>query len=94
MCTHSACPGSIVVHIGLMDNTGSIDYRKMTLQEITFIGCYTYSPLDLQITLEKLHSGALGNLEWIETRSLEEGAKAFKEIYNGDCAAPKVVLKI
>ncbi|MCY4275304.1 MAG: alcohol dehydrogenase catalytic domain-containing protein, partial [Gammaproteobacteria bacterium] len=36
-------PGGVVVHIGLMDNEGQLDTRRMTLQEITFIGCYTYS---------------------------------------------------
>lgn len=87
-------PGGVVVHIGLMDNAGSIDVRRLTLQEITFIGCYTYSPLDLRVTLKKLHSGALGNLDWLQQRSLDEGGVAFKDIHNGDCAAPKVVLQL
>jgi len=90
----SARPGSIIVHIGLMDNKGSMDVRRMTLQEITLIGCYTYSPLDLRVTLRKLHSGALGTLDWIESRPLGDGGGAFEEIHNGDCAAPKVVLQI
>jgi len=87
-------PGGVVVHIGLMDNDGSLDVRRMTLQEITFIGCYTYSPLDLRVTLEKLNSGKLGSLDWIEQRPLDEGSLAFGEIHNGTCAAPKVVLSI
>ena len=90
----SARPGSIIVHIGLMDNKGSMDVRRMTLQEITLIGCYTYSPLDLRITLRKLHSGALGTLDWTESRPLGDGGGAFDEIHNGHCAAPKVVLQI
>ncbi len=90
----SARPGAIVVHIGLMDNKGNMDVRRMTLQEITLIGCYTYSPLDLRVTLQKLRSGALGTLDWIESRPLGDGGGAFDEIHNGSCAAPKVILQI
>jgi len=87
-------PGGVIVHIGLMDNNGSVDMRRLTLQEITLIGCYTYSPLDLQVTMSKLYSGALGSLEWIEERSLENGAAAFSDLLKGQCASPKVVLQV
>ena len=89
-----ACVGSggVIVHIGLMDNKGEMDVRSMTLREITFIGTYTYTPVDLQVTLQKLHSGALGTLGWIEQRLLSQGAEAFGALNNGQCAAPKVVL--
>ena len=90
----SVKPGGVIVHIGLMDNNGSVDMRRLTLQEITLIGCYTYSPLDLQVTLNKLYSGALGSLEWIEQRPLESGAAAFSDLLQGKCAAPKVVLQV
>ncbi len=86
--------GGVIVHIGLMDNQGSMDVRAMTLREITFIGTYTYTPLDLQATLNKLNSGALGTLAWIEQRPLDAGAEAFTELLHGRCAAPKVVLNI
>ena len=75
-----------------MDNEGSMDVRSITLREITFIGTYTYTPVDLRATLRKLHSGALGGLGWIESRPLAEGAEAFAELLQGQCAAPKVVL--
>ena len=86
--------GGVIVHIGLMDNEGSMDVRAMTLREITFIGTYTYTPVDLRATLAKLHSGALGSLGWLEQRPLEAGADAFAELLQGQCAAPKVVLGI
>jgi len=86
--------GGVVVHIGLMDSNGEMDVRAITLREITFIGTYTYTPIDLQRTLQKLHSGALGGLEWIEQRPLSQGAKAFDELNKGLCAAPKIVLNI
>lgn len=87
-------PGGVVVHIGLMDNNGALDVRGMTLQEITFIGCYTYSPLDLQVTLDKLYRGALGELGWLEQRPLADGADAFRDLLAGKCAAPKIVLEV
>lgn len=87
-------PGGVVVHIGLMDNDGGLDIRRITLQEITFIGCYTYSPMDLRVTLGKLYDGSLGDLGWLEQHSLEDGAVAFEDIDAGRCAAPKVILQI
>jgi alcohol dehydrogenase len=84
--------GGVIVHIGLMDNKGSMDVRSMTLREITFIGTYTYTPVDLRATLAKLHSGALGSLGWIERRPLAAGAEAFAELLQGQCAAPKIIL--
>ena len=84
--------GGVVVHIGLMDNKGDMDVRAITLREITFIGTYTYTPIDLQVTLQKLADGALGSLEWVESRSLQEGGIAFHELNKGLCAAPKIVL--
>ena len=89
----AACKsGGVIVHIGLMDNKGSMDVRAMTLREITFIGTYTYTPVDLRATLRKLASGALGSLAWIEQRPLADGAGAFAELLRGECAAPKVIL--
>jgi len=85
--------GGVIVHIGLMDNKGSMDVRAMTLREITFIGTYTYTPVDLRATLHKLHGGALGDLGWIEQRPLAAGATAFSELLRGQCAAPKIVLQ-
>ncbi len=94
MAITAARPGATVVHIGLADNIGEMDVRRMTLQEITFIGCYTYTPVDLKVTLDKIQSGALGSLEWIEERPLSSGATAFRELLQGKCAAPKVVLNL
>ncbi len=85
--------GGVVVHIGLMDSKGEMDVRAMTLREITFIGTYTYTPVDLRATLAKLASGALGALDWIEQRPLAAGAEAFAELLKGKCAAPKVILR-
>jgi alcohol dehydrogenase len=85
-------PGGVVMHIGLLDNDGGIDVRRMTLQEISLIGTYTYTAADLRATVKKLHSGAFGDLDWVERRSLSDGAEAFDDLLHGRTAAPKIVL--
>ena len=86
-------PGGVVMHIGLMDNDGGFDARRMTLQEITVIGSYTYTPVDLRAALKKLHAGAFGDLSWVEQRSLEQGPSAFSDLLHGRSGAPKIVLR-
>ena len=86
-------PGGVVMHIGLMDNDGGFDARRLTLQEITVIGTYTYTPVDMRAALKKLHAGAFGDLSWIEQRSLEQGPAAFRELLHGRSGAPKIVLR-
>lgn len=85
-------PGGVVMHIGLLDNDGGIDVRRMTLQEITLIGTYTYTPVDLRATVAKLYAGAFGDLGWVEQRGLRDGARAFDDLLHGRSAAPKIVL--
>ena len=34
----------------------------------------------------------LGHLGWIEYRDLKKGSEAFKEIHDGTCVAPKIIL--
>lgn len=84
--------GGVIMHIGLLDNDGGLDARKLTLQEITLIGTYTYTPVDFRMTVAKLHAGALGDLDWFERRPLAEGAGAFSDLLSGRCAAPKIIL--
>lgn len=86
-------PGGLVMHIGLLDNDGGIDVRRMTLQEITLVGTYTYTHDDMKATLDKLHSGAFGDLGWVEQRPLSDGAAAFDDLLHGRTAAPKIVLR-
>ena len=86
-------PGGVIVHIGLGEDTGGLDIRRMTLQEITFIGTYTYTPKDFRDTAQAIYDGRLGPLDWTETRSLEDGAAAFADLRAGRVAAPKIVLK-
>ena len=84
--------GGVITHIGLQDNEPGLDIRRLTLQEITFIGNYTYTHTDLQAALDAIASGALGSLDWVEARPLAEGARAFEDIHSNNTEAPKIVL--
>ncbi|MFY0691752.1 MAG: alcohol dehydrogenase catalytic domain-containing protein [Paracoccaceae bacterium] len=87
-----ARPGGVIVHVGLAEDTGGLDIRRMTLQEITFIGTYTYTAEDFRQTAQVMYEGRLGDLDWFQSRSLQEGAQAFADLRNGTVAAPKIVL--
>ena len=87
-------PGGVIIHIGLTQPRGSFDFRKTTLQEITFIGTYCYTNKDFERTLKILANKTIGELGWIEYRELKEGPLAFKEIHEGTCSAPKIILLV
>jgi alcohol dehydrogenase len=86
-------PGGVIMHVGLQDWSSEIDMRKLTLAEITLLGTYTYSTVDLQSTVNLLARNAFGNLAWVEKRSLNEGPQAFMDLHDGKTAAAKVLLK-
>ena len=85
-------PGGIIIHIGLTQPSGNFDFRKTTLQEITFIGTYCYTNNDFAKTLEILNNKQIGDLNWIEFRDLSKGSEAFKQIHDGTCSSPKIIL--
>ena len=85
--------GGVFMHIGLMDNDGGLDMRRVTLSEITVVGTYTYTHLDMQVTLDKLHRGVFGDLAWVKRRPLASGAEAFDDLRHGRSAAPNIVLE-
>ncbi|MBI1383373.1 MAG: alcohol dehydrogenase catalytic domain-containing protein [Rhizobiales bacterium] len=87
-----AAPGGVIVHVGLGDNAGGLDTRKCTLQEITFLGTYTYTMADFRETLELIGRGVFGDLDWVERRALGEGSAAFRALRRGEVAAAKIVL--
>lgn len=88
-----ARPGGVIMHIGLGSATGGLDVRRMTLQEIALVGTYTYTAEDFRATAAALLDGRLGDLNWVETRELSEGARAFEDIRKSAVAAPKILLK-
>jgi 2-desacetyl-2-hydroxyethyl bacteriochlorophyllide A dehydrogenase len=86
-------PGGVLMHIGLQDWASEIDMRKLTLAEITLIGTYTYSQMDLRATVALLHAGAFGDTAWVEERPLSAGAQAFSDLDKGRTASAKIVLR-
>lgn len=85
-------PGGIFIHIGLMDEKGDLDIRKLTLFEISLIGVYCYTPADVRAAVQAIEEGLLGDLSWVETRPLADGAQAFDDLHNERTAAAKLVL--
>ncbi|GGX77485.1 hypothetical protein GCM10007160_00880 [Litchfieldella qijiaojingensis] len=78
MAVKAVRPGGAIMHLGLQDNEGGLDVRAITLKEVPFLGAYTYTVSDLRATAALLDSGALGDLSWVETRRLQEGAASLR----------------
>lgn len=92
LASRIAVPGGVITHVGLGENADGLDIRRMTLQEITFIGTYTYSPQDFLNTAHAIFENRLGPLDWFEERALSEGDQAFRDLRKGAVAAPKIIL--
>ena len=85
-------PGGVIAHVGLGEDLGGLDVRRMTLQEVTFIGTYTYTAQDFRDTAAAIFDGRLGPLDWCEHRALSDGFAAFQDLRAGRVAAPKIIL--
>jgi len=85
-------PGGVIAHIGLGSGTDGLDIRKLTLQEITFVGCYTYTPEDFRTVASNIFDGSFGDLGWYSCLPLDEGAEAFRTIRAGQSASAKTIL--
>ncbi len=85
-------PGGVITHVGLGEAEGGLDVRRLTLQEITFIGTYAYAAQDFRDTAIAIFDGRLGPLDWTEMRPLADGAGAFRDIRAGRVDAPKIIL--
>jgi threonine dehydrogenase-like Zn-dependent dehydrogenase len=86
-------PGGVIVHVGLLPGAAGFDIRRITLQEITVIGSYCYTPRDFEDVVGALMADRFGDLSWIELRSLADGPAAFRAIDQGETAAAKIVLR-
>lgn len=83
--------GGTIVHVGLQDNAEGLDTRRITLEEIAFIGSYCYTAADFAEAVALLADGKISGEGWTETRPLDTGAQGFRDIDNGT-APPKIVL--
>jgi len=70
-------PGGVICHAGLQDDASGIDTRRLTLQEVSFIGNYCYTVVDLLASIDAIHNGRLGNLDWIEQRPYSSSSRRF-----------------
>lgn len=84
--------GGIIVHVGLGEAADGIDYRRLTRDEIIVAGAGRPSRTDFDTAIALLASRALGALDWVETRRLDEGPQVFRELAEGKVRAAKVVL--
>ena len=92
LASRVVAPGGIFAHIGLMDSRDGLDIRKVTLQEISLVGIYTYTREDFKATVGALAGGLFGDLDWVETRPLSDGPQAFADLDQGKISAAKLVL--
>ena len=69
-----------------------IDMRRLTLAEITLLGTCTCTTADLRATVAAIYGGAFGDLAWLDTRALADGAQAFADLDQGHVASAKVIL--
>lgn len=86
-------PGGIISHVGLQNSGDGFDSRRITLQEITVLGNYCYTPADMLASIDMLYQQRLGNLNWVEVRPLSAGGQAFADLHHGRVAAAKIVLQ-
>jgi threonine dehydrogenase-like Zn-dependent dehydrogenase len=86
-------PGGVIVHVGLLPGQDGLDVRKLTLQEVTLMGSYCYTPTDFSQTVNALAGRRLGGLGWTEEYSLADGAAAFSSIDAGTTPAAKIILR-
>jgi len=86
-------PGGIISHVGLQNAGDGFDSRRITLQEITVLGNYCYTPADMLASIDMLYQQRLGNLDWVEVRPLSAGGQAFSDLHHGRVAAAKIVLQ-
>jgi 2-desacetyl-2-hydroxyethyl bacteriochlorophyllide A dehydrogenase len=91
--TFAVNPGGVIAHVGLQEWAGNFDARTLTLQEITLVGVYTYTDCDLRASLNALHAGRLGSLQWLEQRPLSDGAAAFNDLDANQTRAAKIILQ-
>jgi alcohol dehydrogenase len=85
--------GGMLIHIGLLEREGGIDWKRLTLSEIRIFGSFTYTQEEIGATIDAMAAGRLGNLGWLATRRMADGGAAFEELSKGVVAAPKVVLE-
>jgi len=84
--------GGIIIHIGLTQNEGGLDFLKLTRDEITFVGSYAYSNKEFKKSLSMILKNELGDLSWVDFAPLKDGQIIFNSINQGKTKYPKTIL--
>jgi L-gulonate 5-dehydrogenase len=90
---HAAHPGGVIVHIGLGGGSAGLDIRRMTLQEITFIGTYTYTAQDFRDTARRCSTVASARSTGPRPVPCPRAQAPSRRHPGGRVAAPKIILK-
>ena len=69
------------------DSTAAARSRRADSERVT-----RKNQEDFENTIKILADKKIGELNWIEYRELKKGAQAFKEIHDGTCSSPKIIL--
>jgi threonine dehydrogenase-like Zn-dependent dehydrogenase len=86
-------PGGVIVHVGLLPGSDGVDVRRLTLQEVTFVGTYCYTMVEFREVVAALAAKRFGDMRWYEERPLSEGARAFADIDGGKTDFAKIILR-
>lgn len=86
-------PGGVLVHIGLGDAEGGFDLRRATLQEINFVGSYTYTMGHFKEVVAAMVEGRFGALDWFDVQPIDQGQHWFEQLSANKVSAAKVLLE-
>ena len=54
-------PGGTIIHVGLTQPSGTFNFRKLTIQEVTVVGTYCYTNSDFVHSIDILEKKVLGS---------------------------------
>ena len=86
-------PGGLLVHIGLGNAEGGFDIRRATLQEINFVGSYTYTMDHFREVVDAMIAGRFGALDWFDVQPMQAGQYWFEKLSSNEVAAAKILLE-
>jgi len=86
-------PGGTLVHIGLGSAADGFDIRRATLQELKFVGSYTYTMKHFKEVVEAMVDDRFGALDWYQVEPAKDGQIWFEKLSNNEVASAKVLLE-
>jgi len=86
-------PGGTLVHIGLGSALDGFDIRRATLQELKFVGSYTYTMKHFKEVVEAMVDDRFGELDWYQVEPATNGQEWFEKLSKNEVSAAKVLLE-